>query len=173
MSVNTKMTAIADEIRTLSGTTEAMGLDAMATNVGNANSEVDNQADLISQIVTALEGKAVGGPGGNIETCAVTIELHPTGGGQANYAVTRYIDGEIVLYTFNGTSPVNITFTDIVCGSMIVTVINWHIRYRQITGAVEDLLPNTYWGSSILSTCLFRAPTNSGGSGTILLRDDD
>ena len=27
-TVNTKMTAIADEIRTLSGTTDAMGLDA-------------------------------------------------------------------------------------------------------------------------------------------------
>lgn len=57
MSVNTKMTAIADEIRTLSGTTVAMGLDAMATNIGNANSEIDSQADLLSQIVTALEGK--------------------------------------------------------------------------------------------------------------------
>ena len=58
MSVNSKMTAIADEIRTLSGTTDTMGLDAMATNLSEANGEVNRQVDLISQIQTALEGKA-------------------------------------------------------------------------------------------------------------------
>ena len=57
MSIHTKMTAIADEIRELSGTTEAMGLDAMATHVSDANDEVDTQADLLAQIQTALEGK--------------------------------------------------------------------------------------------------------------------
>lgn len=57
MSVKTKMTAIADEIRTLSGTDEAMGLDSMASNINGANTEVDSQAELISQIMTALEGK--------------------------------------------------------------------------------------------------------------------
>ena len=51
MSVNTKMTAIADEIRTLSGTTGTMGLDAMATNVNSANTKVDSQSDLLAQIV--------------------------------------------------------------------------------------------------------------------------
>ena len=61
MSVNSKMTAIADEIRELSGTTEAIGLDAMKTHVGNANDKIENQSDLIAQITSALEGKAVGG----------------------------------------------------------------------------------------------------------------
>jgi hypothetical protein len=59
-TVNEKMTAIADEIRTLSGTTGAMGLDAMASNVGEANGKVTTQVDLIEQIQTALEGKATG-----------------------------------------------------------------------------------------------------------------
>jgi hypothetical protein len=40
MSVNTKMTAIADEIRILSGTDEAIGLDDMANNIGEANEEI-------------------------------------------------------------------------------------------------------------------------------------
>lgn len=58
MSVNSKMTAIADEVRELSGTTGTMGLDAMATHVGEANTKVGTEADLIAQIASALEGKA-------------------------------------------------------------------------------------------------------------------
>ena len=89
MSVNSKMTAIADKIRALLGITGAMGMDAMATNLGNAvtevdsqaaliqqikdglteteenmgktNAEIDTQSDIIQQIKTALEGKAGGG----------------------------------------------------------------------------------------------------------------
>lgn len=88
MSVKSKMTAIADPIRTLMGKTDTMGLDAMANHLGNAVTEVDNQngiiqelktaiaenvsktsnevseqTDLIQQIKTALEGKAGGGGG--------------------------------------------------------------------------------------------------------------
>lgn len=61
MSINTKMTALADEIRELSGTTEKLGLDAMTTNVSVANDTIDSQAGLIAQIASALEGKASGG----------------------------------------------------------------------------------------------------------------
>lgn len=61
MSVNSKMTALADEIRELSGTTGTMGLDAMATHIEDANAEVDNQVELLAQAVAALEGKASGG----------------------------------------------------------------------------------------------------------------
>lgn len=64
MSIQSKMTAIADKIRTLLGISGTMGLDSMATNLGNAVTEVNSQASLISQITTALEGKATGGGGG-------------------------------------------------------------------------------------------------------------
>lgn len=57
MSVNSKMTAINDEIRSLVGVTGTMGLDAMAANLGTAVSENDQQAVLIQQIKAALEGK--------------------------------------------------------------------------------------------------------------------
>lgn len=55
MSVNSKMTALADEIRELSGTEEAMGLDAMKIHVGEANTEVNTQADLIAQIRSTVD----------------------------------------------------------------------------------------------------------------------
>lgn len=57
MSVNSKMTAIADKIRSLLGITGTMGMDAMATNLQSAVSETDTQASLIAQIEAALEGK--------------------------------------------------------------------------------------------------------------------
>lgn len=63
MSINSKMTAINDEIRTLLGITGIMGLDAMATNLETANDEVDTQAALIAQIATAMGGKAQGSGG--------------------------------------------------------------------------------------------------------------
>lgn len=60
MSVNAKMTAIADEVRELSGTTGAIGLDAMATKIGEANDEIGSQSDLLTEIAAALAGKAGG-----------------------------------------------------------------------------------------------------------------
>ena len=100
MSVNSKMTAIADKIRVLSGTSGAMGLDAMATHVNTANSNVSTEAGLIAQIQSALEGKAAGG--GSVETCTVTItfpvgDVYYSGGG--GYKRRVYV--ETVDYTSN------------------------------------------------------------------------
>lgn len=61
MSVNEKMTALADEIRELSGTTTSKSIDAMTSDVDAANAEIAEQAELLEQITTALEGKAGGG----------------------------------------------------------------------------------------------------------------
>lgn len=50
MSVNAKMTAIANEVRTISDTDGAIGLDKMAEYLNGANAEVNSQTDLIAQI---------------------------------------------------------------------------------------------------------------------------
>ena len=73
MSVNSKMTAIADKIRSLLGISGTLGLDSMATNLGTAVNACDTQASLIAQIKTALEGKGGGGGGSS-----VTIETKTT-----------------------------------------------------------------------------------------------
>ena len=74
MSVNSKMTALADEIRELSGTSEAIGLDAMKTHINEANDEVASQVELLAQVVAALEGKAGGSGGGNSELVKQIID---------------------------------------------------------------------------------------------------
>lgn len=57
MSVNEKMTAIADEIRELSGTENLLGLDAMTENVQEANEEIALQKELLEQAIEELKGK--------------------------------------------------------------------------------------------------------------------
>ena len=57
MSVNSKMTAIADEIRTLAGITKTVSLDEIAKSVDDANTEINLQTDKLDQIVAALENK--------------------------------------------------------------------------------------------------------------------
>ena len=70
----TDLTGIANEVRTISGTSNSLSLDAIQTELNNANTEANIQADLISQITTALEGKAAGGDsGGSVETCSLTV----------------------------------------------------------------------------------------------------
>ena len=72
-NVNSKMTALADEVRELSGATEALSIDEMTTNVGEANDEVDTQMSLIAQLAIELEGKA-GGGGSNEDVTTETNE---------------------------------------------------------------------------------------------------
>lgn len=54
------LTGVADEVRTLADTDSKMSLEAMKGNIAEANEKVDSQAAIISQIKRALQGKAVG-----------------------------------------------------------------------------------------------------------------
>lgn len=63
MSINSKMTALADEIRELSGTTTPKSLDAMTSDVDAANTEIAEQTDLISQIQAVVDSLPEAGSG--------------------------------------------------------------------------------------------------------------
>lgn len=63
MSVNSKMTAIADKIRALLGVSGTMGLDAMSTNLATIQSDV------------AAAFTAVGGKGGTVPSSKVSGNL--------------------------------------------------------------------------------------------------
>lgn len=95
MSVNTKMTALANEIRELSGTTTSKGIDVMTSDIDAANTEIAGQTELIAQITTALEGKA-GGASNGIEYEIITI---PEGATSASYTLSR------VTNAYGGASP--------------------------------------------------------------------
>ena len=69
MSVNSKMTALADEIRELSGTTAKIGLDDMTTHTQEANNTINNQTTLLTQAISALQDKASASP--NLQNKAV------------------------------------------------------------------------------------------------------
>jgi polyhydroxyalkanoate synthesis regulator phasin len=78
MDVNSKMTALADEIRELSGTTTTKSIDTMTADVDAANAEITEQSELLEQIVIALENKAAGGSGEDVteETTAYTTKIN-------------------------------------------------------------------------------------------------
>lgn len=62
-TVNEKMIALADEIRTLSGTQDGMSLDDMTANVENANEVVNSQLSLLDYAITEIGKKAAGSGG--------------------------------------------------------------------------------------------------------------
>ena len=116
MSVNSKMTAIADKIRTLRGISGPMGLDTMATHIGNEQTAITaalaaltekgvevpagSTSDALAGVITAIES---GGmpvvaygtitPSEDTEddyTLDTGINLSDTG--DKNYAIVLYLD---------------------------------------------------------------------------------
>lgn len=90
MSINSKMTAIADKIRALLGVSGMMGLDSMASNLQTATDQVDTQTTLIAQIAAAIVGRATG-----FDTSDATITEASMLEGEVGYGVSGRVVGNI------------------------------------------------------------------------------
>lgn len=99
----TDLVNIADAVRSNTGRTQQLSLSGITDEINYVGSEIDNQASLISQISTALEGKAAGGGdsgGGDVEICTVSFagDMFAGNGYEIKCAMTVVVDGAIRQY---------------------------------------------------------------------------
>ena len=115
------LTAIADEIRVLSGTTEPMGLNTMAEHVDEANTDVATEANLIAQISAALEGRAAGG-GGSVETC--TLYTGATNNDSTAIVFSVYENGQVIPYVTDTPNTTNTLISNSIIKNSHIVVLD-------------------------------------------------
>lgn len=177
MSVNSKMTALANEIRELSGTTEKIGLDDMTTYVANANTEVNSQATKLAELKMILAGKAAGGSGSSgatIDTC--TIHLICSTSSIYGYSYMAYRDGKItpVIFTNQATrTTLDVTFSDVVCDSLIS--VHTDIASSLLGSSVQGdaVIETTNYYSSATITVSIYVPNEAGSTSIVTIYDDN
>ena len=136
MSVNSKMTAIADKIRTLLGLTGTMGLDEMAAHLGTEQSNV-------TAALAAIAGKGVTVPdGSNSNSLASLIAGIEAGGGAkiATGSFTPTADCNYYEITHNlGEKP-----TLAICLCTIIIKGSFDVLYDDSTQRIVRFNSNNY-----------------------------
>lgn len=132
------LTAIADEVRIISGTNNGMSLKVITNNLSEANVEIGEQSDLIDQIIEAANSlPTASGGGGSTVTAILQIKtVTPTKSLQTVTADSGY-DG-LKKVTVNAIPNEYITTTDATATSNdILASKTAYVNGTKVTGAIS------------------------------------
>lgn len=174
MSVNNKMTAIADEIRELSGATDMLDLNEMASHVDNANAKIVEQESMIADMNDALDNLGANATTGtSIATCTINVVI--TAEAEVYAYAYSYLgdDGKVastyVHMGYDNYSGTTLQFTNVICNSLL------HIAADGLGSLGVNWTDNIhrYQNAFMVGTSYFRSPSENGAVGTITCYSDD
>ena len=109
-----RLQPLADNIKVLKGS-DSITLQQMEDIIEETNTDIVSQANLITQLANALQGKSVpGGSGASVETCTVTV----TGGGSSTRVHYTAFENETMCAKEIGGAR-GVTIENVVCGSFV------------------------------------------------------
>ena len=147
---------------------------SISSEIARISSAVSTQTDLISQIKTALEGKAGGSSGsGEIPTCTVVISLDSDANliefGYSYLNNNNEIDVEHVSrYPTEYITNTTVKLENVICGSLMYVYVSGPSLTIELTDNI-----NRFSDAHYSPTDLYKAPTEAGSTGTITCIGDD